>query len=302
MAAPARQIGARLCGPLPLLEIGPPGVRSLRARGRARHLCGPQRCAAPGHRRADPRQQRSAPRQHQLARPAGGLDVPGARRASADEAITQDGRYLYALDADARKVFGWTVGDDDDLIPSARSRAFPRPSPVSPQADRPLPTSVGGLTWFEHPRPAVFAVMTTAARRLGRRRSRRRSLRARPGPSRRGVDLDRPRRVRGDPARVPGRPSAGNGRRAASSAIAQLGRWRRWRASMVRRATRSARDRSAPCDAELATWTSAPARCRRRGRLWVRSDNAGGEARGSWSGERPRGRALATGGWRRGRV
>jgi 6-phosphogluconolactonase len=32
-----------------------------------------------------------------------------------DEAISRDGRYLYAIDADARKVFGWAVGDDGSL-------------------------------------------------------------------------------------------------------------------------------------------------------------------------------------------
>jgi 6-phosphogluconolactonase len=32
-----------------------------------------------------------------------------------DEAISRDGRYLYAIDADARKVFGWTVDDDGAL-------------------------------------------------------------------------------------------------------------------------------------------------------------------------------------------
>jgi 6-phosphogluconolactonase len=32
-----------------------------------------------------------------------------------DEAITRDGRYLYAIDADAQKVFGWTVGTDGEL-------------------------------------------------------------------------------------------------------------------------------------------------------------------------------------------
>jgi 6-phosphogluconolactonase len=32
-----------------------------------------------------------------------------------DEAISRDGRYLYAIDADAQKVFGWTVGDDGAL-------------------------------------------------------------------------------------------------------------------------------------------------------------------------------------------
>ena len=32
-----------------------------------------------------------------------------------DEAITRDGRYLYAIDPDAQKVFGWTVGGDGEL-------------------------------------------------------------------------------------------------------------------------------------------------------------------------------------------
>jgi 6-phosphogluconolactonase (cycloisomerase 2 family) len=32
-----------------------------------------------------------------------------------DEAISSDGRYLYAIDADAQKLFGWTVGDDGQL-------------------------------------------------------------------------------------------------------------------------------------------------------------------------------------------
>jgi 6-phosphogluconolactonase len=32
-----------------------------------------------------------------------------------DEAISRDGRYLYAIDADAQKVFGWMVGDDGAL-------------------------------------------------------------------------------------------------------------------------------------------------------------------------------------------
>ena len=32
-----------------------------------------------------------------------------------DESITRDGRFLYAIDADARKVFGWTIGEDGAL-------------------------------------------------------------------------------------------------------------------------------------------------------------------------------------------
>jgi 6-phosphogluconolactonase (cycloisomerase 2 family) len=32
-----------------------------------------------------------------------------------DEAITRDGRYLYALDADARRIFGWEIGGEGEL-------------------------------------------------------------------------------------------------------------------------------------------------------------------------------------------
>jgi 6-phosphogluconolactonase len=39
------------------------------------------------------------------------LGVKGIR----DEAISRDGRYLYAIDADAKNVFGWTIGDDGGL-------------------------------------------------------------------------------------------------------------------------------------------------------------------------------------------
>ena len=54
-----------------------------------------------------------------------------------DEAITRDGRYLYAIDADAQKVFGWTVGERRRAAArSERSRASRRPSPGSPRADR----------------------------------------------------------------------------------------------------------------------------------------------------------------------
>jgi 6-phosphogluconolactonase len=34
-----------------------------------------------------------------------------------DEALTPDGRFLYALDADARTIFGWSVGDGGSLSP-----------------------------------------------------------------------------------------------------------------------------------------------------------------------------------------
>jgi 6-phosphogluconolactonase len=42
-----------------------------------------------------------------------GLDKPGIR----DEALSRDGRFLYAIDADAQRVFGWSVGDDGNLEP-----------------------------------------------------------------------------------------------------------------------------------------------------------------------------------------
>jgi 6-phosphogluconolactonase len=42
-----------------------------------------------------------------------GLDRPGIR----DEALSRDGRFLYAIDADAQRVFGWSVGADGNLEP-----------------------------------------------------------------------------------------------------------------------------------------------------------------------------------------
>ena len=41
------------------------------------------------------------------------LGEPGIR----DEALSRDGRFLYAIDADAQRVFGWSVGDDGRLEP-----------------------------------------------------------------------------------------------------------------------------------------------------------------------------------------
>jgi 6-phosphogluconolactonase (cycloisomerase 2 family) len=34
-----------------------------------------------------------------------------------DEGLTRDGRFLYAIDADSRRVFGWAVGTDGSLSP-----------------------------------------------------------------------------------------------------------------------------------------------------------------------------------------
>jgi 6-phosphogluconolactonase len=40
-------------------------------------------------------------------------DTPGLR----DEDVSSDGRFLYALDADGGRIYGWTVGDDGTLEP-----------------------------------------------------------------------------------------------------------------------------------------------------------------------------------------
>jgi 6-phosphogluconolactonase len=42
-----------------------------------------------------------------------------------DEALSSDGRYLYALDADARKVFGWHVRPDGSLAPVGAADGLP---------------------------------------------------------------------------------------------------------------------------------------------------------------------------------
>ena len=42
-----------------------------------------------------------------------------------DEAITGDGCFLYALDADARRVYGWSVGDDGSLTPVGHADGLP---------------------------------------------------------------------------------------------------------------------------------------------------------------------------------
>jgi 6-phosphogluconolactonase len=42
-----------------------------------------------------------------------------------DEAISADGRYLYAIDPDAQKLFAWAVGQDGQLIPAGEYGGFP---------------------------------------------------------------------------------------------------------------------------------------------------------------------------------
>jgi 6-phosphogluconolactonase len=56
---------------------------------------------------------------------AGGLTLEDAIAATAvegatglrDEVLSPDDRFLYAIDADARRIFGWAVGDDGSLAP-----------------------------------------------------------------------------------------------------------------------------------------------------------------------------------------
>jgi hypothetical protein len=49
------------------------------------------------------------------------IGEPGIR----DEAITGDGRFLYAIDADHQRVFGWTVADDGHLDPVGAYEGVP---------------------------------------------------------------------------------------------------------------------------------------------------------------------------------
>jgi 6-phosphogluconolactonase len=42
-----------------------------------------------------------------------------------DEAITGDGRFLYALDADAHRIYGWSVGEDGSLAPIGDADGLP---------------------------------------------------------------------------------------------------------------------------------------------------------------------------------
>ena len=50
-----------------------------------------------------------------------GRDEKGLR----DEALSGDGRYLYAIDPDAQKLFAWAVGPDGQLTPAGESGGIP---------------------------------------------------------------------------------------------------------------------------------------------------------------------------------
>lgn len=49
------------------------------------------------------------------------LGSPGIR----DEALTPDGRFLYAIDTDARRIFGWAVNEDGSLAPVEDTDGLP---------------------------------------------------------------------------------------------------------------------------------------------------------------------------------
>ena len=59
-----------------------------------------------------------------LLEPVAGSTRPG-EAGIRDEAITPDGRYLYAIDADAQRVYGWTVGQDGRLAPIGAVEGVP---------------------------------------------------------------------------------------------------------------------------------------------------------------------------------
>jgi 6-phosphogluconolactonase len=48
-----------------------------------------------------------------------------SRKGLRDEAISGDGRYLYAIDADAQKLIGWAVGQDGHLTPTGEFGGVP---------------------------------------------------------------------------------------------------------------------------------------------------------------------------------
>jgi 6-phosphogluconolactonase (cycloisomerase 2 family) len=60
----------------------------------------------------------------ELVEPVAATTVMGAKGIR-DEALSADGRFLYALDADARQVFGWRVVDDGSLAPVGAADGLP---------------------------------------------------------------------------------------------------------------------------------------------------------------------------------
>jgi 6-phosphogluconolactonase len=60
----------------------------------------------------------------ELREPVAGSTRQG-QKGVRDEAISRDGRYLYAIDADAQRVFGWTVEPDGQLTPVGEFEGVP---------------------------------------------------------------------------------------------------------------------------------------------------------------------------------
>lgn len=60
----------------------------------------------------------------ELAAAVAGTTVQG-EKGIRDETLSKDGRYLYALDADARRLFGWAVGEDGGLTPAGSFDGLP---------------------------------------------------------------------------------------------------------------------------------------------------------------------------------
>jgi 6-phosphogluconolactonase len=60
----------------------------------------------------------------QLHDPVAGSARPG-EKGLRDEAISADGRYLYAIDADAQKLVGWAVGQGGHLTPAGEFGGVP---------------------------------------------------------------------------------------------------------------------------------------------------------------------------------
>jgi len=66
----------------------------------------------------------TADRSLRLREPVAGSTRPG-EKGIRDEAISGDGRYLYAIDPDAQKLFGWAVGQGGQLMPVGEFGAVP---------------------------------------------------------------------------------------------------------------------------------------------------------------------------------
>ena len=87
----------------------------------------------------------------ELLQPLAGTTVEG-QKGVRDEALSRDGRYLFALHADVQQLFGWQVDQDGSL------------TPVGAFGD--LPTTVAGLAagWSLWPAPTGLAPVARGRR------------------------------------------------------------------------------------------------------------------------------------------